>query len=229
MISFLIKWKKWILYTVVACFLGSIAYVGVGAIREEYTPNAPVAKVGKESIKYSDYQRALKTANEALTSQETEEEDNLLRKQVQQIVLQSLISENALKQAALSMGFDVSDMEIAYYIQNNPAFNTTGSFNKDTYLWIIRNRLGMNAAEYEQGVKNVKLAQDFQQAISLTAKVSPQEAEFMKTVVYKGEEETGEKLLNDKINSLLNSFSQDFNRKNLITFTKLAPNYQTEE
>jgi|GEM_PF-2800602 hypothetical protein len=229
MISFLIKWKKWILYTVVACFLGSIAYVGVGAIREEYTPNAAVAKVGKETIKYRDYQRALKNANETFSSQETEEEDNLLRKQVQQIVLQSLIYENTLKQAAISMGFDVSNMEIAYYIQNNPAFNTTGSFNKDTYLWIIRNRLGMNAAEYEKGLKDAKLAQDFKQTISLVAKVSPKEEEFMKTVVYKGEEGSEGKLFNDKINSLLNSFSQDFNRKNLITFTKLAPNYQTED
>lgn len=226
MISFLIKWKKWILYTVVACFLGSIAYVGVGAFREEYGPNAPIAKVGKENIKYRDYERALKNTYEALPSQETEEADTLLREQAKKMVLQSLISESALKQAALSMGFDVSNMEIAFYIQNNPAFNTTGSFNKDNYLWIIRNRLGMNAAEYEQGVKDLKLAQYFQQAVSLAAKVSPQEEEFMKAAVYKDQEEAKDKLLSDKVNSLLNNFSQDFNRKNLVTFTKLAPDYQ---
>lgn len=229
MISFLIKWKNWILFAVVACFLGSIAYVGVGAVREEYGPNAPVAKVGKESIKYKDYERNLKLANETLPSQETEEEDNILRNQVRQFVLQSLISQSALKQAALSMGFDVSDMEIAYYIKNNPLFNTTGSFNKDTYLWIIRNRMGMNAAEYEQSVKDAKLAQDFQQVLSLATKVSPKEEEFMKTVVYKDQEDAQTKLLTDKNASLANNFLQDFNRKNLITFTKLAPNYQTEE
>ena len=226
MISFLIKWKNWILYTVVACFLGSIAYVGVGAVREEYGPNAPIAKVGKENIKYKDYERALKNVYESLPSQETEEQDNILREQAKQFVLKSLLSESALKQEALSMGYDVSNMEIAYYIQTNPAFNATGSFNKDTYLWIIRNRMGMNAAEYEENVKGAKLAQDFQRAISLTAKVSPQEEEFIKTVVYKGQEDAQDKLLSDKIGSLLSSFSQDFNRKNLITFTKLAPNYQ---
>lgn len=229
MISFLIKWKNWILFAVVACFLGSIAYVGVGAIREEYGPNAPIAKVGKENIKYKDYERNLKSAYELLPSQETEEEDNLLRKQAKQIVLQSLISQSALKQAALSMGFDVSNMEIAYYIKNNPVFNTTGSFNKDTYLWIIRNRMGMNAAEYEQGVKEAKLAQDFQQVLSLTAKVSPQEENFAKEFVYKGQEDGQTKLLNDKSLSLANNFLQDFNRKNLVTFTKLAPDYQTED
>ena len=57
MISFFYKFKKIILFAIIACFLGSLGYVGVGAVNEEYGLNAPVAKVGKEKIKYRDYDR----------------------------------------------------------------------------------------------------------------------------------------------------------------------------
>ena len=36
MISFFVKFKNIILIAIIACFLGSVGYVGVGALREEY-------------------------------------------------------------------------------------------------------------------------------------------------------------------------------------------------
>lgn len=226
MISFFTKFKNIILVAIIACFLGSLGYVGVGALKEEYGPNAPIAKVGKENIKYRDYERALRNAYQNLEAQETEEQDTLLREQVKQIVLQSLISQSALKQAALSMGLGISDMEVAYFIQNNPLFNTTGSFNKDNYLWLIRNRLGMNAGEYEQNVRDSRLAENFKNILIFTAKTSPQEEDFLKANIFKGQGIEETQIMSSKSQALANNFSQDFNQRNMITFTKLAPNYQ---
>ena len=229
MISFFTKFKNIILIAIIVCFLGSLGYVGVGAMNEAYGPNAPIAKVGKENIKYRDYDRTLKNAYQNLEAQETEEEDTLIREQLKQEVLQSLISGSALKQAALEMGLGVSDMEVAYYIKNSPLFNTTGSFNKDTYLWIIRNRLGMNAEEFEQEIKNGKLAENFQKVLVLTAKTSPQEEEFIQNTIFKGKETAREQYMLLKAQTLANNFSHDFNQSHQITFTKLAPEYQTEQ
>lgn len=229
MISFFIKFKNIILIAIIACFLGSLGYVGVGAMNEAYGPNAPIAKVGKESIKYRDYDRTLKNAYQNLEAQETEEEDVLVREQLKQEVLQSLISQSALKQAALEMGLGASDMEVAYYIQNSPLFNTTGSFNKDTYLWIIRNRLGMNPEEFEQEIKNGKLAENFQKVLVLTAKTSPQEEEFIQNTIFQGKETPKEQYMLLKAQTLANNFSHDFNQRHQITFTKLAPEYNDEQ
>lgn len=229
MISFFVKFKNIILVAIIACFLGSLGYVGVGAMNEAYGPNAPIAKVGKENIKYSDYDRALKNAYQTIEAQETQEADDLIREQLKQEVLQSLISQSALKQAALEMGLGVSDMEIAYNIKNNPLFNTTGSFNKDNYLWLIRNRLGMNPEEFEQEIKNGKLAENFQKVLIYTAKVSPQEEEFIQKTIFKGQEAQKAQFMLLKAQTLANNFSHDFNQSHQITFTKLAPNYQDQE
>lgn len=228
MISFFVKFKNIILIAIIACFLGSLGYVGVGALKEEYGPNAPVAKVGEDNIKYRDYERLVKNIYETLQSEETEEADNLRREQIRQQVLNSLIYESALKQEAQKMGLGVSDMEVAYFIKNDPLFNTTGSFNKDNYLWIIRNRLGMNAAEYEQSKKDSRLAQTYQTTMTLVAKVSPQEEDFVKKTVLKGEQADDLQIAANKAQALISNFSQDFYQRNRVSFTQLAPSYQAE-
>ncbi|MBQ4493410.1 MAG: SurA N-terminal domain-containing protein [Elusimicrobiaceae bacterium] len=229
MISFFIRFKNIILIAIIVCFLGSLGYVGVGAVNEAYGPNAPIAKVGKENIKYRDYDRALKNAYQTIEAQDTQEADDLIREQLKQEVLQGLISQSTLKQAALELGLGVSDMETAYTIKNSPLFNITGSFNKDTYLWIIRNRLGMNPEEFEQEVKNGKLAENFQKVLIYTAKVSPQEEEFIQKTIFKGKDTEKEQFILLKAQTLANNFLHDFNQSHQITFTKLAPNYQDQE
>ena len=229
MISFFTKFKNIILIAIIVCFLGSLGYVGVGAMNEAYGPNAPVAKVGKQNIKYMDYERALKSAYQAIEAQETEEAENLIREQLKQAILQNLISQEALRQAALQLGLGVSNMEIAYYIKNNPLFNTTGSFNKDNYLWLIRNRLGMNAEEFEQEIKNEKLGENFQKVLVFAAVATPQEEAFVQKNILKNKEEyQNGQVRVQKAQALSNSFFQDFYQKNRVSFTKLAPSYQEE-
>ncbi|MBR4507889.1 MAG: SurA N-terminal domain-containing protein [Elusimicrobiaceae bacterium] len=229
MISFFTRFKVAILIFIIVCFLGGLGYVGVGAANELYGPNAPVAKVGKDAIKYIDYDRELKNAYQVMEAQETEEQDELVREQLKQVVLQDLISKSVFKQAASELGLGVSDMEIAYSIKNSPLFNLSGVFNKDNYLWIIRNRLGMNPEEFEQNIKNDKLAENFQKILILTAKTSPQEEEFIQNTIFKDKTAEKAQFMLLKAQTLANNFSHSFNQSHQITFTKLAPNYQGEQ
>lgn len=226
MISFFTKFKNVILIAIIVCFLGSLGYVGAGALSAEYGPRAAIATVGDEKISYQAYDRVLKNAYQNLQSQESEEAEELAREQIKKEVLQSLISQSALKQAALALGLGVSDMEIAYEIKNSPLFSATGSFNKDTYLWIIRNRLGMNAAEFEEEMKNSKLSQKYQEILIFAAKASPQEETFLNSVLFKGQAAQEGQIMLLKAQTLANNFIHDFNQRNMITFTKLAPDYQ---
>ncbi len=229
MISFFSKFKNVILIFIIACFLGSLGYVGVGALNEAYGPNAPIAKVGKDNIKYIDYDRELKQAYQLLEAQDTEEQDTLVREQLKQVVLQDLISRSVYKQAAKELGLGVSDMEVAYTITNSPIFNMSGAFNKDTYLWIIRNRLGMNPDEFEQSIRDEKLKTSFQKVLFLTAKTSPQEENFVQKTIFKDKAAEKEQFMLLKAQTLANNFSHSFNQSHQITFTQLAPNYQTAE
>ncbi len=229
MISFFNKYKVIILIFIIACFLGSLGYVGVGAVNEAYGPNAPVVKVGEDKIKYIDYDRELKQAYQLLEAQETEEQDILAREQLKQVVLQDLISKSVYKQAAKELGLGVSDMEVAYTIKNSPIFNLSGVFNKDTYLWIIRNRLGMNPDEFEQSIRDEKLKNDYQKILFLTAKTSPQEEEFAQKTIFKDKASEKEQFMLLKAQTLATNFSHSFNQSHPITFTKLAPNYSEQQ
>ena len=231
MISFFTKFKVAILAFIIVCFLGTLGYVGVGAVNESYGPLAPIAKVGNDNIKYIDYDRELKQAYQLLEAQDTEEQDTLVREQLKQVILQDLITKSVYKQAAKELGLGVSDMEVAYTIKNSPIFNTTGSFSKDTYLWIIRNRLGMNPDEFEQSIRDEKLKTSFQKILFLTAKISPQEEEFAKKTIFKEENasEQEQSMLMNKAQTLANNFSHSFNQSHPITFTKLAPNYSEQQ
>ena len=57
MISILNKYKNPILIITILFFVGSLGFVGAGVFMEEYGPNAAIAKVDGESIKYKDFLR----------------------------------------------------------------------------------------------------------------------------------------------------------------------------
>lgn len=234
MISFFYKYKKIILVAIIACFLGSLGYVGAGAVNEEYGLNAPVAKVGKEKIKYKDYDREVKNLYRTLEAQETEEEDTLAREYIKQEVLNSLIVQSSLKQEALNMGLGASDIEMVYIIQNDRNFNTSGSFNKTNYFYVLRRVLGMTPEEFENKVRDSILAEEYKQTLILAAKTSPQEEAFVKSTLLAGQKFEDEKMadqiiMTQKAQTLANNFSQDFNQRNMITFTRLAPSYQQDQ
>jgi hypothetical protein len=174
--SFFIKYKNLFVIITVLIFLGSLGFVGAGVFMEEYGPNAALAVVGDSKIKVKDFEARYKIAESNLRASDQEYDENAQAK-LKQEVIQSIISEESMAQSALKYGIGVSDMEIAYSIKNSFA-SEGGLFNKKAYVWMVRNRLGMNPSDYENMLKKQTLAAKFQNMLILGAQVSPQEAAF---------------------------------------------------
>jgi hypothetical protein len=175
MISFLIKYKNVFLILTILFFLGSLGFVGAGVFMEEYGPNAAVAYVGKTKIKVKDYENSLRLAERAMREQGTDADEDAVKK-LRQEVLQALINEESMAQSAAKYGLGVSDIEIGYTVRN--MFSNNGLFNKQAYVWLVRNQFGMNPSTYEAMLRKQKLAAKFQNALILSAKVTMQEAAF---------------------------------------------------
>lgn len=148
MISFFIKYRNPILITTVVIFLASIGFLGAGIVADQYGANAVLATVGESKVKYKDFANAYDMARQKYIDEGkeiTEEQD----KQLKQEVLQSLVLEEALSQEAQTLGIGTSKMEVAYYIKNSPIFAPTGEFNKNAYVYVVRNQFHVNPAEFE--------------------------------------------------------------------------------
>lgn len=151
MISLLIKYRNPILITTVLIFLLSIGILGAGIVADQYGANAVVAKVGNAKIKYISVINAYNIVKQRYIDEGkeiTEEQD----KQLKQEILQSLISEEALSQAAEDMGIGSSRMEVAYAIKTAPMFAPNGEFNKNAYVYVVRNQFHVNPAEFENNL-----------------------------------------------------------------------------
>jgi hypothetical protein len=181
MVSFMIKYKNILLIATVLFFIGSLGFVGANVFMEEYGPNTAIAYVGNAKIKFKDFENAYRAAerrqHEAAPPAEEDENTGDAERKLRQEVLQAIITEESLAQSARKYGIGVSDLEIAYDIKNT--FSDNGLFNKKAYVWIVRNQLGMNPEQYEAALLKQKMANKFQNALILSAKLTPQEAEFM--------------------------------------------------
>ncbi len=230
MFDFFNKYKNPILIITVLFFLGSLGFVGAGVFIEEYGPNAAIAKVGNQKIKYRNFNRYVDLAIK--NAQDEQDLDEAKEKQLRQEVLQSMISEITLAQAAKQAGLGVSDVEIGYTIKSN--FSDSSGFRKDEYIWIVRNTYGLNPAEYEEQLKQQKLSSKYKDLLILAAKVTPQEEQILKAETdkvmstdKKGNKKSEEDDKNTqaaltlaaiqlKAQDLLKSYSDKFNAENKV-------------
>ena len=148
MISFFIKYRNPILITTVVIFLGSVGFLGVGMVADQYGANATLATVGETKVKYKDFLNAYNLIRQKYIDEgkEISEEQD---KQLKQEIVQSLVLEEALSQEAEALGLGTSKMEVAYAIKNNPIFAPGGEFNKNAYVYVVRNQFHVNPAEFE--------------------------------------------------------------------------------
>jgi len=226
MISFFTKYKNIFLVLTVVFFIGSLGFVGAGVFMEEYGPNSAIAKVGEVKIKYRDYSNAVSLMERQARSSDKEYTEETSKK-IEKEVLQSLINQESLSQAAKQFGIGVSDAEIGYAIKNSELFGKNGLFTKKAYIWIVRNNFGMNPAQYEETLKKQKLAEKFQNMIVLSAKVTPQELEFLQqTQVKKIAADQKSKdafalaALELKAQSLMDKYTDQFTAQNHIEIFK---------
>jgi len=173
MIPLMIKHKKSILIITLLFFLGSIAYLGLGAYSR--TSNTLVAAmVGSEPITYRMLNRVTDDRITALRNQGMDIDDDMTKLMRQQF-LYALISQEILNQAAANAGISVSDYEIAYSIKTSAAFAPEGKFDKATYENAVKYNFGMTPSEYEDQLRRDRKARQFSFVLTSLYKLTPQE------------------------------------------------------
>ncbi len=173
MISFLIRHKKVILIITLACFLGSIVYLGADAYRRG-SFGAVAATVGSKDITNRQLYRITDDYARNLRNQGTDVDETVLSV-LRQEVLAMLISEEILNQSAQNAGLAVADYEVAYDIQSSPFFNQNGQFNKAAYEAAIKRAAGMTPAEFEEQFRRGKLSDRFRGVLYSHFKLTPAE------------------------------------------------------
>ena len=221
MISFFVKYRNPILITTVVIFLASIGILGAGMVADEYGANAVLAKVGNAKVKYKDFVTVYDMARQQYINEGkelTEEQD----KQLKQEIVQSLIMQEALSQAAEDLDIGTSKTEVAYIIKNNPAFAPNGEFNKNAYIYVVRNQYHVNPAEFESNLMKQISVQKFKRVLAASALPTS----FEKAILTKGSKLKDEEkqalesyLLELKANSFAQSFSDALNAKHKSTMS----------
>ena len=176
MISFFTKYKKLILIVTLAFFLGSIAYLGLGAYsRSNYSLNA--AQVGRETISYRELYKISDRQANALRSQGIDVDENMMDL-LQKQTLSGLITVELLTQAAKKAGLFVSDYEVAYDIKTSPLFTNNGQFDKAQYAYAVSQLYQVSPAEFEKQYRRQTLADRFRQTLNSVYKLTPEEVKF---------------------------------------------------
>lgn len=176
MISFLIKHKKSILIITLACFIGSLAYVGIGSFRSGVL-SSNAAMVGSAPITYRTLYKVAEAQTRTLQKNGVDVDEEM-RNYLKQQVLQGLIGEEILNQSAREFGMAVSNYEIASEIQSAPFFSQNGKFDRTAYEQVVKHQLGMTPAEFEDQLARGKMQERFRLALFSIYKLTPEEVRF---------------------------------------------------
>ena len=210
MISFFIKYRNPILITTVAIFLISIGVLGAGIVADQYSSNAVLAKVGNAKVKYKDFINTYNLIRQKYVEEGkeiTEEQD----KQLKQEILQEMILQEALVQEANSLAIGSSKMEVAYFIKNSPMFAPNGEFNKNAYIYVVRNQFHVNPAEFESNLNKQITTQKLKRVLAFASLPTSFERDFLvKNIPAKLKEEEKESLNNYILQIKGNSFGIAF-------------------
>ncbi|MFQ5658603.1 MAG: SurA N-terminal domain-containing protein [Candidatus Methylomirabilales bacterium] len=167
------------LWLVIASFIATIFLVwgmqsaGPGAGRNP----AVAATVNGEPIPWVDFQRAYRNQVETLRRIYGDRwNDDLVRQMnLDQQVLNELITSRLLLQEAERNGLTVTREELAAAVMQDPTFAEEGKFSRERYLGILEvNRL--TPEQYEQSVRQGLLRQKLATLVQASAKVSEAEA-----------------------------------------------------
>ena len=140
------------LIVVVVAFIASLFVFGATGSRDDRVDT--VARVNGEPIPVERYHRRYQTYVEAYSRMYRERFTSALAEQLGlgQQVINDLVQEAVVVQAARAEGFDVSDAELNVRIHAIPAFHEDGRFALKRYQDLLRRR-GMSPGQFEEDVR----------------------------------------------------------------------------
>jgi peptidyl-prolyl cis-trans isomerase D len=182
MMSFLRKHMRLIFLITIVGFLGG-AFIGFGGYFFGSAANADiVADVNGTKIPYRRYQALYNRVLDNLQRNKTEINDSTIARTKQE-VLQDLIQEEVFWKEAKKYGISVSDQELAGSIQNYPAFQKDGRFDRQAYFQILYQVLHTTPPEFEESQRRQIAISKLRNLIASNVQVSEPEIrmEYMRT------------------------------------------------
>lgn len=168
MIAWMQRHKK---YLVITIWLSTIAFIGAGFVgwgQYDYGTFAKDAMVvGNVEVSKKDlsmrYQQVYSQFSAMTGGQKLEPE---LEKQIEQIAINSLVSEALFLNLAKEWNLRTTDEEIAVTIANIKAFQKDGKFDKQTYIELLKEK-GYDPKQFEAEISKSLLTQKLQKLLSL--------------------------------------------------------------
>lgn len=144
----------------------------VSDIRQMFGGSACVAEVGGRCITLREYRFELLKYARFL-------DNPSFAPVVKQLVLNSLITREALAKKAEELGLLVSDQELLEVIKSDPNFQENGKFSLKLYKEVLQ-RINLTPEEYEDILRKSLMAQKVLKLIEKGAYVLPEEVELQK-------------------------------------------------
>ncbi len=146
-----------------------------------------VATVGQQTVTANDYFRAFQSELQVAgaDAQRAVSVEEFRARGGDQLVLQRLVTQAVITDAATRQGLSVSDERIAEEILIQPAFQGPNGFDRTQYQFVL-NQQGLSVADFEEQVRNDLAGQLLQTAV--VAGVPPQESSAEVILSYVAEE-----------------------------------------
>ncbi len=158
----------------------TIAFVFYGIGPQQNPSGTIIARVNKQRITLAEYDRVYTNAyRRAWETYKNEDEIKALN--LQKKVLQELIDNIVLIEAAQKAEMTVTDKELKDKIMNEPGFQVNGVFSKEVY----ERRLKLNRitpAIFENSMKNDLLLNKIRRLIAETAELTADETQILESL-----------------------------------------------
>ncbi len=161
-------------YVLFFLIIATFIFWGVGSV--DKSTGVPVATVGKERISAEEYWRAYDRTVGVMRDTYKEKFDAEMEKKLKlkERVLNQLIEERVLYQAAETAGIRVSDMELEDAITHEPAFQRDGAFQREIYIRTLElSRLTPQI--YEADKRRELILEKMVRLITASVELSPSE------------------------------------------------------
>ena len=158
----------------------TVAFVFYGIGPQQNPSGTIIARVNKQRITLAEYDRVY--TNAYRRARETyKNEDEIKALNLQKKVLQELIDNIVLIEAAQKAEMTVTDKELKDKIMNEPGFQVNGVFSKEVY----ERRLKLNRitpAIFENSMKNDLLLNKIRRLIAETAELTADETQILESL-----------------------------------------------
>lgn len=167
--------QGWFAWAVVLLLIIPFALWGIGEYFSGDTKTY-IAKVNGTSITQNDFQNAYARQRERLQEMLGGKIDPGLidDKRFKEEVLNSLIEEEVLAQAAMDAGFRVSDIQLKIEIEQVESFQVEGKFDPELYNQFLRGQ-GVAASTFEDRLRRSILVNQLRNSVIGTTIVTPRE------------------------------------------------------